>query len=230
MNGSEMNEDERLKLDRITHWDNVYKTKQTNEVSWFEAEPTTSLDLIESADPVGGRIIDVGGGASFLVDRLVAKDKWDVTVLDISSAAIEHARNRLGETGRRVKWICADIIETTELETYDLWHDRAVFHFLSSPPDRQAYLNRLDDSLAIGGYFIVAAFAPNGPEKCSGLQVCRYDVRGLQSLLGDRFTLWNNCEYSHVTPMGNTQQFTWAVFQKTQAKNGTVTGCCMSMT
>ena len=110
MDGSEMSENEGLKIDRITHWDNVYKTKQTNEVSWFEAEPTTSLDLIESADPVGGRIIDVGGGASFLVDRLVAKDKWDVTVLDISSAAIEHARNRLGETGRRVKWICADIV------------------------------------------------------------------------------------------------------------------------
>ena len=99
--------------------------------------------------------------------------------------------------------------------TVQLWHDRAVFQFLTSPQDRQAYLNRLNDSLTIGGHFIVTAFALNGPEKCSGLQVCRYDVRGLESLLRDRFTLWNNCEYSPVTPMGNTQQFTWAVFQKT---------------
>ena len=209
-----MSEDERLRFDRIAHWDNVYRTKQTNEVSWFEAEPTTSLDLIESSAPLGGRIIDVGGGASFLVDRLVAKDKWDVTVLDISSAAIEHARTRLGEAARRVKWICSDITETTELETYDVWHDRAVFHFLTNPDDRLAYLNRLNDSLMVGGYFVVATFALDGPEKCSGLQVCRYDVQGLETVLGHQFTLAKDCEYSHVTPTGKTQHFTLAVFRK----------------
>jgi 2-polyprenyl-3-methyl-5-hydroxy-6-metoxy-1,4-benzoquinol methylase len=209
----EMNERERAVSDRVAHWENVYVTKSTTDVSWFESEPTISLQLIECLLPQGGRIIDVGGGASFLVDRLVAKGNWDVTVLDIASSAMEHARKRLGETACEVHWICDDITETSQLEKYDVWHDRAVFHFLTNPNDRQAYLNRLNESLVRGGYFLVATFAPNGPEKCSGLPVCRYDVGGLQAVLGGGFRLVKHNQVSHITPAKKTQEFTLAVFQ-----------------
>jgi 2-polyprenyl-3-methyl-5-hydroxy-6-metoxy-1,4-benzoquinol methylase len=205
---------EKMDLDRVAHWENVYSTKQTTEVSWFEAEPTTSLDLLERILPQGGRIIDVGGGASFLVDRLVAKGNWDITVLDIASTAIEYTRNRLGDAACKVSWICEDITETKQLKTYDVWHDRAVFHFLTNPIDRQAYLDRLNESLSRGGYFIVATFAPDGPEKCSGLPVCRYSADGLEFVLGRKFKLVSNTELGHVTPTGKTQQFTLAAFQK----------------
>ncbi|MEQ1828782.1 MAG: class I SAM-dependent methyltransferase [Pirellula sp.] len=205
---------EESKFDRVAHWENVYSTKQTTEVSWFEAEPTTSLDLLDRILPHGGRIIDVGGGASFLVDRLVAKGNWDVTVLDIALTAIELTRKRLGEAARKVHWICEDITETKQLKKYDVWHDRAVFHFLTNPNDRQAYLNRLNESVVSGGYILVATFAPDGPEKCSGLPVCRYSVDGLETVLGKGFKLVTNNQFGHVTPTGKTQQFTLAAFQK----------------
>jgi 2-polyprenyl-3-methyl-5-hydroxy-6-metoxy-1,4-benzoquinol methylase len=201
-------------FDRVAHWENVYSTKQTTEVSWFEVEPTTSLNLLERVLPQGGRIIDVGGGASFLVDRLLAMGSWEVTVLDIASAAIEHARNRLGENAFKVHWICADITESTHLAKYDVWHDRAVFHFLTNTDDRQAYLSRLNETLVSGGYFVVATFAPNGPEKCSGLPVHRYNVEELEAMLGGRFVLVTHSQVLHVTPARKTQEFTLAVFQK----------------
>jgi 2-polyprenyl-3-methyl-5-hydroxy-6-metoxy-1,4-benzoquinol methylase len=216
MNGSQM-ADEGRDFDRVAHWENVYSTKQTTEVSWFEAEPTTSLDLIDRFLPKGGRIIDVGGGASFLVDRLVAKGTWDVTVLDIASSAMEHARKRLGENEGKVHWLCDDITETTRLAKYDIWHDRAVFHFLTNTEDRQAYLSRLNESVVLGGYFIVATFAPDGPEKCSGLSVCRYSVDQIGNVLGRGFKLVSNAKFGHMTPTGKTQQFTLAVFQKIES-------------
>ena len=203
-----------LEFDRVAHWENVYSTKKTTEVSWFEAEPASSLNLIERVLPQGGRIIDVGGGASFLVDRLVAKGCWDVTVLDIASSAMEHARKRLGETACKVHWICDDITVTTQLEKYDVWHDRAVFHFLTNPHDRQAYLNRLYESVVSGGYFIVATFAPDGPEKCSGLSVCRYGVDELETVLGSGFRIVTSSLHNHLTPTGKTQRFALAAFQK----------------
>ena len=199
---------------RCSHWDRVYRTRQSNEVSWFESEPQTSLDLIEFYAPSGGRIIDVGGGASFLVDRLLDTAAWEITVLDISITAIEHSRARLGERAKQVAWIHADITETNELATYDVWHDRAVFHFLTTPEDREAYLNRLNSSLKIGGYFILATFALNGPQKCSDLVVCRYDAAQVHSLLGDRFRFARSFEHLHSTPWGKSQLFTYAVFQK----------------
>ena len=205
---------EKIDLDRVAHWENVYSNKQTTEVSWFEAEPTTSLNTLNQIRPQGGRIIDVGGGASFLVDRLVASDKWDVTVLDIASTAIAHTQKRLGELAAEVHWICDDITATMQLEKYDVWHDRAVFHFLTNPIDRQAYLDRLNESLCSEGYFLVATFAPDGPEKCSGLPVCRYSVDEIANLLGEEFKLTTNRQLSHLTPTGKIQQFTLAVFQK----------------
>lgn len=205
---------EKMELDRVAHWENVYSTKQTTEVSWFEAEPTTSLNLLEHMLPQGGKIIDVGGGASFLVDRLVSKGNWDVTVLDISSTAIEHSKRRLGDAESKFSWICADITETKQLKTYDVWHDRAVFHFLTNPIDRQAYLDRLNESLSSGGYFIVATFAPDGPEKCSGLPVCRYSPEELEATLGCAFRIVTSSHHNHLTPSAKTQRFTLAVFQK----------------
>lgn len=203
-----------MELDRVAHWENVYSTKQTTEVSWFEAEPTTSLNLLERTLPQGGKIIDVGGGASFLVDRLVSKGNWDVTVLDISSTAIEHSKRRLGDAESKVSWICADITKTKQLKTFDVWHDRAVFHFLTNPIDRQAYLDRLNESLSSGGYFIVATFAPDGPGKCSGLPVCRYSPEELEATLGCTFRIVASSHHNHLTPSAKTQRFTLAVFQK----------------
>lgn len=213
MHDSRINMDKR-DLDRAAHWENVYSNKQTTEVSWFEAEPTASLKLIERIQPKGGGIIDVGGGASFLVDRLVEKGNWEVTVLDIASTAIDHTRQRLGDLASRVSWICEDITEAKQLMTYDIWHDRAVFHFLTKPGDRQAYLNRLNNSLNPGGYFVIATFAPDGPEKCSGLPVCRYGYEDLADILGKLFKIVTSTQYTHLTPAGKTQRFTLAAFQK----------------
>jgi 2-polyprenyl-3-methyl-5-hydroxy-6-metoxy-1,4-benzoquinol methylase len=200
-------------MDRRSHWENVYHTKSATNVSWFEAEPTTSLSLIQSV-ATGGQIIDVGGGASLLVDCLVAVGTWEVTVLDVSATALELAQTRLHEQAHRVKWIQADITEVQQLGTYDVWHDRAVFHFLTSLDDRAAYLAQLRRALRPGGYVVLGTFALDGPDKCSGLPVCRYDARSLAATLGADYSLVKKLEYSHPTPGGTTQRFTFAVFRK----------------
>lgn len=200
-------------MDRRSHWENVYHTKSATDVSWFEAEPTTSLSLIQSIAP-GGRIIDVGGGASLLVDCLVAAGTWEVTVLDVSATALELAQTRLQEQAHRVKWIQADITEVQQLGTYDIWHDRAVFHFLTSLDERAAYLARLRRALRPGGYVVLGTFALDGPDKCSGLPVCRYDARSLAATLGADYSLVKKLEHSHPTPGGTTQRFTFAVFRR----------------
>ncbi len=201
-------------MDRRTHWENVYHTKPSSEVSWFEAEPATSVELIQGVAPGGGRIIDVGGGASLLVDRLVAAGNWEVTVLDISAAALKLTQDRLREQATQVHWIQADITEVEQLGTYDIWHDRAVFHFLTTAEDRDKYLTRFHKALLPGGYLVLGTFALQGPEKCSGLSVCRYDAQALAALLGAEYTLIRQLEYSHSTPAGKTQLFLFAVFRK----------------
>jgi len=201
-------------LDRRSHWEHVYHTKPTTEVSWFEAEPVTSLALIQSVAPGGGRIIDVGGGASSLVDRLVAAGNWEVTVLDISATALKLAQERLQELANQVHWIQADITEVEQLGTYDIWHDRAVFHFLTTSEDRDNYLTRLHGALRPGGHVVLGTFAIQGPEKCSGLPVCRYDAQSFAALLGAEYTLIQQLEHSHITPAGTTQLFMFAVFCK----------------
>jgi 2-polyprenyl-3-methyl-5-hydroxy-6-metoxy-1,4-benzoquinol methylase len=183
-------------------------------VSWFEAEPATSLALIQSVAPGGGRIIDIGGGASLLVDRLVAAGNWEVTVLDISATALRLAQDRLQEQANQVHWIQADITEVEQLGTYDIWHDRAVFHFLTAPEDRDRYLSQLHNALRPGGHVVLGTFAIQGPEKCSGLPVCRYDSQALEGVLGADFTLIQQIEYSHLTPSRTTQLFVFAVFRK----------------
>lgn len=191
------------------HWENVYQTKAVDEVSWYRPHLEVSLRLIEHAtSDSGSAIIDVGGGEATLVDDLVARGYSDVTVLDISPAAMEVARSRLGSSAASVHWITGDIT-ALELEAarYDVWHDRAVFHFLTSADDRGAYVRQVARAVKLGGHVIVATFGPDGPEKCSGLDVVRYDAENLHSEFGPKFRLLNSVTELHETPWGTPQQF-----------------------
>ncbi|CAN5924723.1 class I SAM-dependent methyltransferase [soil metagenome] len=195
------------------HWNDVYAQKREDEVSWFQPEAALSLDLIaRCALPRDARIIDVGGGASRLVDGLLDRGFEDVTVLDLSSAALARARERLGERGQQVQWVAADVTSFEPPDRYALWHDRAVFHFLTSPADRSAYVHVLERALADGGHAIVGTFAPDGPERCSGLPVVRYDGPALAAALGPSLTLIEALRHEHVTPAGRVQPFTFARF------------------
>jgi SAM-dependent methyltransferase len=202
-------------MDRTQHWENVYQTKNSTEVSWYEPDPKQSLDLI--LDAVGeerGRVIDVGGGQSFLVDRLIDSGFKKVTVLDISSAAIEATKTRLGERALRVEWIVADITLRDSLGEFDLWHDRAVFHFITDPQDRRHYVALLKRSLPIGSHFVVGTFAKGGPEKCSGLTICQYDSATMKAELGTSFEPVKCSEYLHTTPTGKPQQFFFGIYKR----------------
>jgi trans-aconitate methyltransferase len=167
-------------VERQAHWENVYTTKGENEVSWFEDSPTISLDLIRSTGvSTGASIIDIGGGASRLVDALVNAGFAAVTVLDLSKKALATAKARLGSPGEKVRWVVADVTTWEPPETYDVWHDRAAFHFLTEPKDRAAYAERVSKAVRPGGYVIIGTFALDGPERCSGLQVVRHDATSL---------------------------------------------------
>jgi 2-polyprenyl-3-methyl-5-hydroxy-6-metoxy-1,4-benzoquinol methylase len=191
------------------HWENVYQTKAVDEVSWYRPHLETSLTLIEHATPgTGSAVIDVGGGEATLVDDLVERGYSDVTVLDISQAAIDVAKGRVGCAGASVHWIAGDIT-AVELEAarYDVWHDRAVFHFLTSPDDRAAYVRQVARSVRIGGHVIIATFGLDGPEKCSGLDVVRYNAESLHGEFGRKFRLLESITELHETPWGAPQQF-----------------------
>lgn len=195
---------------RQQHWNEIYARKREDEVSWYQKEPTVSLQLIARCVlPVGAKVIDVGGGASRLVDDLLERGSDDVTVLDISGQALAKARARLGARSDAVRWIAADVTTFRPTERYDLWHDRAVFHFLTSAEDRAAYVAALEHSLAPGGYVVVGTFALDGPERCSGLEVVRYDAAGLVAALGESFALLETARQEHVTPSGKVQAFTF---------------------
>jgi SAM-dependent methyltransferase len=195
------------------HWDQVYRAKAPDQVSWYQERPAVSLALIEAARlPPTARIIDVGGGASRLVDHLLDEGYDDLTVVDISAHALERAQERLGARANRVSWVRQDITSLRDLPPFDLWHDRAVFHFLIHPRDRQRYVEALRSELTVGGSAILATFAPEGPERCSGLPVKRYDADALGAELGDPFELVDARTEQHRTPAGKTQAFTYARF------------------
>jgi ubiquinone/menaquinone biosynthesis C-methylase UbiE len=191
------------------HWDKIYSEKSPNAVSWYRSHLETSLGLIEQVSPSrSAAIIDVGGGESTLVDDLLAHGYEDVTVLDISQTAIEANKNRLGETSKRVKWRVADVTQIElEASVFDVWHDRAVFHFLTSLEDRAAYVRQVARAVKRGGYVIVSTFGPEGPTKCSGLNVVRYDAESLHSEFGVHFRLLGSSNEMHQTPFGTSQQF-----------------------
>jgi trans-aconitate methyltransferase len=200
---------------RTDHWQTVYMTKAVDSVSWYQPVPETSLSALAGL-PVdnSASLIDIGGGASALADSLLEQGWRDLTVLDISDAALAVSRARLGELAKSVDWVTVDITTWQPSRTYDVWHDRAVFHFLTDPTAREAYKQALSQSLKAGGHLVMATFAPNGPERCSGLVVQRYDAEGLQSELGEDFQLIESWSDIHVTPGGVAQNFCWAIFSK----------------
>ena len=199
---------------RQAHWEGVYTTKRENEVSWFQDNPAPSLELIAAvgATPATA-IIDIGGGASRLVDGLLAKGFRALAVLDLSGAALKAAKSRLGAQAEKVGWIVADATLWEPTDVYDIWHDRAAFHFLTEENDRVAYVERMKKGLRAGGHAIVATFAPDGPERCSGLRVMRYDAETLGQTLGQEFDLIETRRHSHTTPWGSTQSFQFSVFR-----------------
>jgi len=197
------------------HWENVYGTKGENEVSWFQENPTISLDLIDATGVTkAASIIDIGGGASRLIDALLDRGFAALTVLDLSERALAIAKARLASKAAKVRWIVADVTKWEPAETYDVWHDRAAFHFLTEPGDRAAYAARVLKAVRPGGHVIIGTFAPDGPERCSGLPVMRHDATSLGEALGRSFGLLESRQHDHQTPMGGTQRFQFSRFRR----------------
>lgn len=203
-------------MNKKEHWENVYVTKPHDQVSWYRDHLDNSLKLIlDTGVEKDASIIDIGGGASTLVDDLLENGFVDVSVLDISSTAIEASKRRLGRRADEVDWIEADITEVDlPAEHFDVWHDRAVFHFLTDPDDRRRYVELVNRSVKPGGHIIVASFGLNGPLKCSGLDVVRYSPDTMHDEFGDQFELIRSIDESHNTPFGTTQEFIYCYCRK----------------
>lgn len=198
-------------MDPKLHWERVYQTKQPTEVSWYRPHLEVSLQLIEDAAPNrDAQILDVGGGESTLVDDLLTRGYHKLSVLDVSSTALAVARQRLGDKADNVSWPCGDVRTFAfARQQYDVWHDRAVFHFLTDASDRAAYVRQVAQAVKPGGHIIVATFGPQGPTKCSGLDVVRYDSSALHDAFGPSFQLVKHLTELHQTPAGSIQQFTY---------------------
>lgn len=211
-------------MDLKSHWEKVYRTKQPEEVSWYSPHLEKSLELIEAAAPErDARIIDVGGGESTLVDDLLARGYRQLTVLDVSPTALAVAKKRLGVNASKVNWLCGDVTTTVLAgQPYDVWHDRAVFHFLTSAEDRAAYVRQVAHAVRTGGHVIIATFGPEGPATCSGLDVMRYDPGALHDEFGPGFRLVKHLEELHHTPTGSIQQFVYCYCNVTQGTAATV--------
>ena len=202
-------------FNRQAHWQQVYNEKGENQVSWFQERPAISLELMEAVGAaLDSAIIDIGGGASRLVDALVENGYRDLTVLDLSESAVSIAKKRLGRRAATVKWIVADVTQWEPPTAYDLWRDRAAFHFLTEESDRIAYIERLMKALRPGGHAIIGTFALDGPERCSGLPVVRYDGALLSISLGSAFALHDTRRHDHKTPWGAIQHFQFSVFRR----------------
>jgi trans-aconitate methyltransferase len=199
--------------ERKKHWEHVYQTRLPNDVSWYQEHPEQSLKLIEKAQLDKSQpLIDVGGGASVLVDCLIAKNFTNISVLDISEQALQHTKQRLKEKSMQVKWHIADILTFKAPHLFDLWHDRAVFHFLTDPDDRKQYVKVLKESLSLKAQVIIATFGIDGPEKCSNLQIKQYDTNSIIDELGEQFTLLETFDEYHVTPKNVQQKFSYFHF------------------
>lgn len=200
---------------RKDHWEQIYQDKSPLEVSWYQSEPSLSLKLIENCSlKEDDSVIDVGGGASLLVDRLCEKGYKNLSVLDISANALKHAKGRLANQHCAVEWVTADITAFSSPQQFSLWHDRAVFHFLTDASDRKKYIDNLSASLKSGGYLILAAFSFDGPDMCSGLTIVQYDREKLTKEIGNQFKFVNEENETHITPAGSNQIFTYYRFQK----------------
>lgn len=201
------------------HWESVYNTKSLQEVSWYEEVPTTSLQFLFEANlPSDAKIIDIGGGDSLFVDHLLKLGYTDITVLDISENAISRAKKRLGALADQVKWIVSDATMFTPKETYDFWHDRAVFHFITQEQDINTYLSVIETGLKEDGILVVGTFSENGPQKCSGIEIKQYS----ESQLIDRFNKFIKIKCintNHLTPFNTIQNFTFCSFSKSRIKS-----------
>jgi len=202
-----------MAIDRKRHWEIVYETKQPNEVSWTQSVPKTSLDFIHSFNlSKEAKIIDVGGGDSTLVDCLIDEGFRNITVLDISEIAIQKAQQRLGEKACRIKWLVSDVTEFVPGESYDVWHDRATFHFLTTAEQIGSYLSIA--RVSVTGYLAIGTFSENGPKKCSGLQVKQYSEEQLQNQLSSGFTKIRCLTEDHITPFNTVQNFLFCSFRR----------------
>ncbi len=197
------------------HWDGVYSSKGEQEVSWFQESPQPSIELIglAGAKP-DAAIIDIGGGASRLVDALLTQGFKNLTILDLSEAALDKARSRLGNAARSVRWIAADVTSWKPDAKYDVWHDRAAFHFFTEPSQQRAYIGCLKQALRPDGHAIIGTFALDGPEKCSGLPVARQSPETMAALLGPDFQLVDTRRHEHATPWETVQNFQFSTFQR----------------
>ncbi len=202
--------------DAKSHWESIYKTKSSKDVSWYAPHLAKSLHIIRSLGlRKDAEIIDVGGGASTLPDDLLSEGYENITALDIASEAFKVSKDRLGGKAHRVRWLEADVTSTAfQSNHYDLWHDRAVFHFLTNAEDRQKYVLNANQALKPGGYALIATFGPNGPLKCSGLEIVRYSAKSLRRELGNSFQLERHFIEIHKTPFDTTQEFLYCLFRK----------------
>lgn len=202
--------------DRRAHWRNVYQTRSVDSVSWYRPHLEVSLQLLTAAGiSANSRLIDVGGGASTLVDDLLERGLCDVSVLDVSDEALAVARRRLGDRARRVKWYAGDVLELAlPPDGFDFWHDRAVLHFLTDPADAAHYAQIASNALTAGGHAVIAGFAPDGPEQCSGLRVARRSAEDIAAIFAPTFTLVRQRTERHRTPGGSEQSFAYALLRR----------------
>lgn len=201
--------------DREAHWNRVYSTKAANSVSWYRPRLDVSLELLELAGLApGARVIDVGGGASTLVDDLLDRGIEDVTVLDVAAEGLAVAQRRLGERGRTVRWLATDLLRADlPADAFDLWHDRAVLHFLTDPSDAARYASQATRAVRSGGHAVIAGFAPDGPERCSGLPVTRRSASDIARIMGPHWTIIEQRAEQHATPGGTLQSFVYALLR-----------------
>jgi len=202
-------------LKRENHWQKIYDTKNDNEVSWYQDKPVVSLELIESLDiDKNAKIIDVGGGNSNLIAELQKRNFNNLSLLDISENALRRSREKLKVNGDKIDWIASDILDFEPKLKYNIWHDRATFHFLTNDDDIQKYIDILNSSVEKEGYFILATFSETGPPKCSGLEIKQYSGNKLENLFGKYFKIIKSFAQVHQTPFGTEQNFIYNLFQR----------------
>jgi ubiquinone/menaquinone biosynthesis C-methylase UbiE len=202
-------------FDRKRHWENIYTSKELENCSWFQSTPVTSLEFIEQTNiSKSAKIIDVGGGDSFLADSLLKKGYTDITVLDISEAALTRAKQRLGNKANKVKWVIGDATNFVTPKKYDLWHDRATFHFFTDQKDVNNYIATAKNCLNVGGILVVGTFSENGPEKCSGIKIKQYSQEELSNAFQGSFKRIKCLNVDHPTPFNTIQNFTFCSFIK----------------
>ncbi len=206
-------------MDRREHWENIYKTKDPSSVSWYQKKPELSISLIEKMNlDKSARIIDVGAGRSFLVDHLLAMGYKNLTVLDISAEAVKKSKERLGDNAEKVNWIVGDILNVEFDSKFDIWHDRAVFHFITNSEDITNYKKKLENSLSREGKLIIGTFSKNGPTKCSGIEIKQYSKESLSFEFSYIFQEIECFNTDHQTPSGKIQNFSFCTFEKQQTK------------